>query len=95
MLKYSEQLLKWTDFRLINQRTYILSLKRVRYRHICLIDHKSTLGACQEQAKSFLRMQMTKSELMRTMRVKEVRAISRTNKHTSIIDFPLYLCLMS
>ena len=77
------------------QRTSIVSLKRVRYRHICLKDHKSTLGSCQEQAESFLRMQMTKPELMRTMRVKEVRAISRTNKHTSIIDFPLYLCLMS
>ena len=30
---------------LINQRTSISNLKRVRYRHICLIDHKSTLGA--------------------------------------------------
>ena len=73
----------------------ILRLKRVRYRHICLIDHKSTLGACQEQAKYFLRMQMTKLELMRNMTVKEHRAISRTNKHTSIIDFSLYLCLTS
>ena len=41
-LKYFEQLLK------------MLRLKRVRYRHICLIDHKSTLGACQEQANYFL-----------------------------------------
>ena len=71
----------------------MLRLKRVRYRHICLMDHKSTLGACQEQAKYFLRMQMTKPELMRTMTVKEHRAISRTNKHTSIIDFSTLLML--
>ena len=57
------------------------------------MDHKSTLGACQEQAKSFLRMQMTKLELMRKMTVKEHRAISRTNKHTSIIDFSTLLML--
>ena len=38
---------------LINQRTYILSLKRVRYRHICLIDHKSTLGAWKAKQNLF------------------------------------------